>query len=76
VSARDQEEIRIPVVIAPPEISELYSKLDEIDEKVDFVLGEVAQKEGLRLGGHIGFLYGFLTGSLIMLILKFVLKAL
>jgi N5-methyltetrahydromethanopterin:coenzyme M methyltransferase subunit G len=76
VSARDQEEVRIPVVIAPLEISELYSKLDEIDEKVDFVLGEVAQKEGLRLGGHIGFLYGFLTGSLIMLILKFVLKAL
>lgn len=76
MSARDQEEVRIPVVIAPLEISELYSKLDEIDEKVDFVLGEVAQKEGLRLGGHIGFLYGFLTGSLIMLILKFVLKAL
>ncbi len=72
----DREERRIPIVVAPPEISELYSKLDEIDKKVDFVLGEVAEKEGLRLGRHIGFLYGFLTGSLMMLILKFVLKAL
>jgi len=76
MAMKDQEEVKIPVVVAPPEIYELYSKLDEIDEKVDFVLGELAQKEGLRLGGHIGFLYGFLTGSLIMLILKFVLKAL
>ncbi len=76
MAMEDREEIGAPVVIAPPEISKLYSKLDEIDEKVDFVLGEVAQREGLRLGGHIGFLYGFLTGSLIMLILKFVLKAL
>ncbi|TDA36139.1 tetrahydromethanopterin S-methyltransferase subunit G [Candidatus Nezhaarchaeota archaeon WYZ-LMO8] len=64
------------MVIAPSEISQLYSKLDAIDEKVDFVLGEVAQKEGLRLGGHIGFLYGFLTGSMIMLILKFLLHLL
>ncbi|MEM0217404.1 MAG: tetrahydromethanopterin S-methyltransferase subunit G [Candidatus Nezhaarchaeales archaeon] len=70
------EEIRVPMVIAPPEISQLYSKLDVIDEKVDFVLGEVTQKEGLRLGGHIGFLYGFLTGSMIMLILKFLLHLL
>ena len=76
MTVKDREEVVIPAVVAPPEMSELYSKLDEIDEKVDFVLGEVAQKEGLRLGGHIGFLYGFLTGSLIMLILKFVLKAL
>jgi len=76
MTVKDREEVVVPAVVAPPEMSELYSKLDEIDEKVDFVLGEVAQKEGLRLGGHIGFLYGFLTGSLIMLILKFVLKAL
>ena len=75
MTVKDREEVVVPAVVAPPEMSELYSKLDEIDEKVDFVLGEVAQKEGLRLGGHIGFLYGFLTGSLIMLILKFVLKA-
>jgi len=76
MTVKDREEVVVPAIVAPPEMSELYSKLDEIDEKVDFVLGEVAQKEGLRLGGHIGFLYGFLTGSLIMLILKFVLKAL
>ncbi|MEM0217537.1 MAG: tetrahydromethanopterin S-methyltransferase subunit G [Candidatus Nezhaarchaeales archaeon] len=76
MSLKNEEEIKIPIVIAPSEISQLYSKLDAIDEKVDFVLGEVAQKEGLRLGGHIGFLYGFLTGSMIMLILKFLLHLL
>lgn len=73
MSMKEQEDVKIPIVIAPPEISQLYSKLDVIDEKVDFVLGEVAQKEGLRLGGHIGFFYGFLTGSMIMLILKFLI---
>ncbi|MDH5816226.1 MAG: tetrahydromethanopterin S-methyltransferase subunit G [Candidatus Nezhaarchaeota archaeon] len=76
MSLKSEEEIKIPMVIAPPEISQLHLRLDAIDEKVDFVLGEVAQKEGLRLGGHIGFLYGFLTGSMIMLILKFLLHVL
>jgi N5-methyltetrahydromethanopterin:coenzyme M methyltransferase subunit G len=76
MSTKDREEIRIPMVIVPPEISELYLKIDEIDKKVDSVLGEIAQKEGLKLGSHIGFFYGFLAGSLIILILKFVLRAL
>lgn len=76
MSSKNEGEVKIPIVIAPPEISQLYSRLDAIDERVDFVLGEVVQKEGLRLGGHIGFLYGFLTGSMIMLILKFLLHIL
>lgn len=76
MSLKNDEEVKIPIVVTPPELSQLHSKLDAIDEKVDFVLGETAQKEGLRLGGHIGFLYGFLTGSMIMLILKFLLHAL
>ena len=72
----EEREVKVPLVVAPPEVSQLYSKLDAIDEKIEFVLGEVAQKEGLRIGGHIGFLYGFLTGSMIMLILKFILGVL
>jgi N5-methyltetrahydromethanopterin:coenzyme M methyltransferase subunit G len=72
---KDREEMRIPIVTTPPEISRLYLKLNEIDKKVDFLLSEVTQKEGLRLGSHIGFLYGFLAGSLMTLILKFVFKA-
>jgi len=76
MSAKDEEKMRIPIAVAPPEIFELYSKLNEMDRKIDLVLSEVARREGLRLGSHIGFFYGFLTGSLIILILKFVLKAL
>ncbi|MCS7139233.1 MAG: tetrahydromethanopterin S-methyltransferase subunit G [Candidatus Nezhaarchaeota archaeon] len=68
-----EQDVKVPIVIAPPEISQLYSRLDAIDERIEFVLGEVAQKEGLRIGAHIGFLYGFLVGSMVMLILKFIL---
>ncbi|MEM4575947.1 MAG: tetrahydromethanopterin S-methyltransferase subunit G [Candidatus Nezhaarchaeales archaeon] len=72
----DEEEFRVPTVIAPPEIVQLHSKLNAINEKVNFTLSEVAHKEGLRMGSYIGFLYGFLTGSMIMLVLKFVLRIL
>ncbi|RLF11900.1 MAG: tetrahydromethanopterin S-methyltransferase subunit G [Thermoprotei archaeon] len=73
MASKEELEVKVPVVMAPAEIAQIHAKLDAIDERVEFVLGEVAQKEGLRIGGHIGFLYGFLTGSMIMLILKFLL---
>lgn len=72
----DEKEVRIPAVIAPPEIVQLHSKLNAINEKVSSMLSEAAHREGLRLGIYVGFLYGFLTGSMIMLVLKFVLRAL
>ena len=49
-----------PRLVTPPEIFELFEKLDVIDERVEFVLGELAQKEGTKLGGGIGFTWGFL----------------
>ncbi|MEM2057797.1 MAG: tetrahydromethanopterin S-methyltransferase subunit G [Thermoproteota archaeon] len=54
---------KVPVVVTPPEIAQLHSKLDAIDEKIEFVMGEVAQKEGLKIGSYIGFLYGFIVGT-------------
>jgi len=71
-----EAETIIPAVVTPPEIETLYSRLDGVDEQVEFVLGEVAQKEGLRIGGHLGFTYGMLVGVIILILLKFVLKML
>lgn len=66
--------VSIPIVTTPPEIAELHKKLDEADENIEFVLGEVAQREGIRIGGHFGFVYGILTGFIIVLFLKFILN--
>ncbi|MGP3666921.1 MAG: tetrahydromethanopterin S-methyltransferase subunit MtrG [Candidatus Bathyarchaeota archaeon] len=69
-------EIAVPLIITPPEIFELYKKLDEVDERVEFVLGELAQKEGVKIGSNIGFLWGFIIGTIACIILKFVLHLL
>ncbi len=68
----ESSEVSIPIIATPPEITNLHKKLDEADENIEFVLGEVAQREGIRIGGHFGFIYGILAGLIIVLFLKFV----
>lgn len=64
----------VSIIITPPEISELYKRLDEAEERVGFVLGEISQKEGVKLGGHLGFIYGIMIGIIICMLLKFVFQ--
>ncbi|RLE49397.1 MAG: tetrahydromethanopterin S-methyltransferase subunit G [Candidatus Methanomethylicota archaeon] len=72
-----EEELRAPTVVTPQdEFKAIMAKLDEIDDRVSFVLGEVTQREGLKFGTHIGFIYGLFVGLLISIILKFVLNLL
>ena len=69
----EEEEPTVPAVVVPPEkVSELTERLEAIDEKVEFVLGEMALRRGLKVGTWTGILYGFTVGSLICLFLKFV----
>lgn len=70
-----EDEIQtIPVTVAPiDEFKALIDKLNMIDERVEFVLGEISQREGLKIGMHIGFIYGVLSGFIITIILKYLL---
>ena len=61
----------LPVTVAPiDEFKALIDRLNMIDERIEFVLGEVSQREGLKIGVHIGFIYGILSGFIVSIILK------
>lgn len=64
----------LPVTVAPvDEFRALMDKLNVIDERIEFVLGEVSQREGLKIGTHIGFIYGVMAGFIVATILKYLL---
>ncbi|MCQ1534667.1 tetrahydromethanopterin S-methyltransferase subunit G [Methanosarcina sp. KYL-1] len=54
--------------VDPAEFSEVVKRLDKIDEKVEFVNSEVAQRIGKKVGRDIGILYGAVFGLLLFLI--------
>jgi N5-methyltetrahydromethanopterin:coenzyme M methyltransferase subunit G len=71
----DDEVRKLPVTVAPAdEFRALIDKLNLIDERIEFVLGEVSQREGLKIGMHVGFIYGILSGFIITIILKYLLR--
>jgi N5-methyltetrahydromethanopterin:coenzyme M methyltransferase subunit G len=70
--AEEEGEPTVPAVITPPEISEFTERLKGIDEKIEFVLGELALRRGLKIGTWTGTLYGFTVGTLICIFLKFI----
>ncbi len=57
--------VPIPIAITPPEHTKLLDRLDVMDEKVEFVAGELAQKQGEKIGTALGILYGAVVGILI-----------
>lgn len=54
--------------VEPGEFNEVMKRLDKIDEKIEFVNSEVAQRIGKKVGRDIGILYGGVIGLLIFLI--------
>lgn len=52
----------------------IVSKLDEIDDRVSRVLGELSYRNGLRLGLRAGFTYGALLGALLTLFAALVIN--
>ena len=54
--------------VEPGEVNEVMKRLDQIDEKVEFVNSEVAQRIGKKVGRDIGILYGGVIGLLLFLI--------
>jgi tetrahydromethanopterin S-methyltransferase subunit G len=56
------------VVTDPADFNEVLEKLNVIDEKIEFVNSEIAQRIGKKLGRDIGIMYGAIAGILIFLI--------
>lgn len=54
------------------EYEEITQRLDRLDEKVEFVRAEVAQRTGRKIGRDVGILYGVLA-ALILASLFFIL---
>ena len=64
----EEGQIIVPhVVVDRAEYTEVLRRLDEIDEKIEFVNAEIYQRIGKKVGRDIGILYGIATGLVIAL---------
>lgn len=54
------------------EYEEITQRLDRLDEKVEFVRAEVAQRTGRKIGRDVGILYG-VTAALVLSLLFLIL---
>ncbi len=64
----EEGQIIVPhVVVDRAEYTEVLKRLDEIDEKVEFVNSEIYQRIGKKVGRDIGILYGITAGIVITL---------
>lgn len=60
---------RVPSVVTDPDdFQAVLDKLNKIDEKIEFVNSEVAQRIGKKVGRDIGILYGAVVGIIIFLL--------
>jgi tetrahydromethanopterin S-methyltransferase subunit G len=65
----DAQQGKIPAVIVDPDdFNEVLRRLNEIDEKVEFVNSEIAQRIGKKVGRDIGILYGAVAGIIMFLL--------
>lgn len=65
--AQDNREVVPSVVVDADQYRDVLAKMAQIDEKVEFVGAEIAQRYGKKLGRDIGVLYGVCAGLIIVL---------
>jgi N5-methyltetrahydromethanopterin:coenzyme M methyltransferase subunit G len=65
--AEDNREVVPGVVVDQDQYRAVLDKLAEIDERIEFVSAEIAQRHGKKIGRDIGVLYGICGGLILML---------
>ncbi|RZN36539.1 MAG: tetrahydromethanopterin S-methyltransferase subunit G [Methanosarcinales archaeon] len=64
----EEGQVIVPhVVVDRSEYNKVLGRLDEIDEKIEFVNSEIYQRIGKKVGRDIGILYGIASGIVIVL---------
>lgn len=65
--AQDNREVVPSVVVDQEQYTLVLEKLAKIDQKIEFVSAEMAQRQGKKVGRDIGILYGACGGLIIVL---------
>ncbi|HIH70341.1 tetrahydromethanopterin S-methyltransferase subunit MtrG [Methermicoccus shengliensis] len=56
------------VVVDQADYRQVTERLDALEEKVEFVHAEIAQRAGKRVGRDIGIVYGLSIGTILFLV--------
>jgi len=56
------KELAVPMAVTPVEHIKLLERINAMDHKVEFVAGELWQRQGEKIGLTLGLLYGAMIG--------------